>query len=452
MLRARVLVFIIIFILPLLIAAAGRGDTPSPPSSPAITAASDAAMCPEHGVLEAVCTKCNPRLAAVFQAKGDWCREHGFPESVCPKCKPDRNGRPAVGVGTAAGESTRIRFVSGEVAPAVGITTVRPGRRVAPPLVTAPARVEHDPSRSAIVNARAAGVVRAVHVTIGSRVAAGDPLVTIESATVGADRSRLESARKRASVAAAAVARQRRLVTAGVLAVKDLQASEQELAAAKAEVGALAASTGLVDRSTARSYDLTAPVAGTVVDRTATPGQLVDAGHPLLRIVDTTVVWAVIDVPELEIGRIAVGQAVSLAVEVLPGRTWRGKIASLAPEVDARTRTVAARMPLANPDGALRANMLGVGTVEVGAARPALLVPRSAVQRVREGWMVFERLSPDRFAGKAIRIEDSDADPVAVLSGLGEQDEVVTTGSFLLKTEVLKESIGAGCCEADARK
>src|SRR5213594_2796022 len=46
------------------------------------------------GVLEAVCTKCNPALIAVFKAKGDWCEEHGFPESFCPICHPERGGRP----------------------------------------------------------------------------------------------------------------------------------------------------------------------------------------------------------------------------------------------------------------------------------------------------------------------------------------------------------------------
>lgn len=48
------------------------------------------AMCSEHGVLEAVCTKCNPALAPIFKAKGDWCEEHGFPESFCPICHPER--------------------------------------------------------------------------------------------------------------------------------------------------------------------------------------------------------------------------------------------------------------------------------------------------------------------------------------------------------------------------
>ena len=70
------------------------------------------AFCSEHGVLEAVCTKCNPALIPVFRAKGDWCEEHQFPESFCPICHPERGGRPAVDVKAdgAPADGTRVTF------------------------------------------------------------------------------------------------------------------------------------------------------------------------------------------------------------------------------------------------------------------------------------------------------------------------------------------------------
>lgn len=420
---------------------------PTIASVPSSAPAAEPDMCKEHGVLEAVCTKCKPRLAAVFRGKGDWCAEHGFPESFCPTCKPERKGRPAVDVTVA----TPIRFASGDIAPAAGIATAPARRATSAPIIAAPARIEHDPARIASVNPRATGVVRTVLVTVGSRVKAGDALATIESAAVTADRSRLGAARKREQVSEATVTRQKRLAAAGVLPVKEVQASEQELAAARGEVEALAASAGVVEAATERSYTLTAPIGGTVMERSLSPGQLVDTEHPVIRIVDTSAVWAIVDVPEADIARVVVGQAVTVAVEVLPGRSWRGKIAFLAPEVDPKTRTVAARVELANADGALRGNMLGTATVETGAARPVIHVPRAALQRVRDGWMVFARRDAVRFEGRTVQVEDSDADPVAVLKGLEDGMDVVTTGSFLLKTEVMKDSIGAGCCEADRK-
>jgi len=47
-----------------------------------------AATCP-HGVRQTLCTRCNPKLEAVYKAKGDWCPEHSVPESQCAKCNPE---------------------------------------------------------------------------------------------------------------------------------------------------------------------------------------------------------------------------------------------------------------------------------------------------------------------------------------------------------------------------
>ena len=68
------------------------GDEPVPVGEVAASPSPDA-MCAEHGVLEALCTQCNPALIPVFRARGDYCEEHGFPESICPACHPERGGR-----------------------------------------------------------------------------------------------------------------------------------------------------------------------------------------------------------------------------------------------------------------------------------------------------------------------------------------------------------------------
>jgi cobalt-zinc-cadmium efflux system membrane fusion protein len=94
-------------------------------ATPAATAADAEGMCAEHGVLEVICTKCNPKLIPVFQAKGDWCAEHEFPESICPACHPERGGRPAMELATdeAPPNGLRVKLQSSEVARAVGIRT-----------------------------------------------------------------------------------------------------------------------------------------------------------------------------------------------------------------------------------------------------------------------------------------------------------------------------------------
>src|SRR6185436_16987896 len=106
----------------LLLVGSGCSESAPPEMAAPASIASDG-MCAEHGVLEAVCTKCNPRLAAIFQDKGDWCAEHGFPESFCPTCHPERGGRPATDVSsdTAPLDGTKVVLRSAEAVRAAGI-------------------------------------------------------------------------------------------------------------------------------------------------------------------------------------------------------------------------------------------------------------------------------------------------------------------------------------------
>lgn len=167
-----------------------------PPPRPA--AAAEGKVC-EHGVLEAICTKHNPRLIPVFQAKGDWCAEHGFPESVCPICHPERGGKPghAVTQEKAPRDGLKIRFKRADTAQSAGLEWVKVREQQRSVGVTAPARLTYDATRLAQVNARAPGVVRSLKVDIGSKVKKGEALIVIDSPNVGADRARLAAANKR---------------------------------------------------------------------------------------------------------------------------------------------------------------------------------------------------------------------------------------------------------------
>ena len=82
----------LLFCLLLMLAATACKDrsqsAPAPSSAPSASAATVAGRC-EHGLPQALCTKCNPALAAVFKAKGDWCAEHQRPESQCALCNPE---------------------------------------------------------------------------------------------------------------------------------------------------------------------------------------------------------------------------------------------------------------------------------------------------------------------------------------------------------------------------
>lgn len=412
-------------------------------------------MCAEHGVLEALCTKHHPALAAIFQAKGDWCPEHGFPESICPLCHPERGGRPAADVDVAdkddgaPADGTKVKLKSAELATKAGIVTVPAIERANGPSINAVARVVYDAAKVALVNARAAGVVRELRVDVGTRVQRGQALAVIESAAVGADRSSLQAARARLLVAESTAARERELVAKGISAQKDLQQAEQEREAASADVAAVESALGVIGSGpgAAGFYTLTAPLSGIVVQRNVAIGQTISVEPMLFQIVDPTAMWAEIDVNERDLGVVASGQQVELTVDALPARRFTGKIDYIAPIIDARTRTAQARVAIDNKDGVLRAQMFGNARITVGGDHASVMVPRDAVQRAKTVHVVFVKTAPAQFEARRVALGLEDGDLVEITKGIKAGEDVVTVGSFFLKTETLKDAIGAGCCD-----
>ncbi len=415
----------------------------------------EGAFCNEHGVLEAVCTKCNPALIPVFKAKGDWCDEHGFPESFCPICHPDQGGRPKLDVQSdgAPADGTKVTFKTKETARLAGIRVAKAAERLSRSSLNVTARIAYDASKVAEVNARSAGVVRSIRADVGTIVRAGGPLATIESAEVGAGQSRLRAASSRVRLAEANFARQKALHQDGISAEKDALAAAQDLDAAKADFSAAQAALGIVGNTDGAShYTLASPISGVVTVRDATIGRLVGTEKTLFQIVDTSSMWAEIDIPEGEVSRVAIGQRVSVTLEALGDKEFSGTLSYVSPQIDAHTRTAKGRVALDNPEGLLRGNMFARAAIQVTKGGTAVVVPRSSVQRAKSAQIVFVRVAEDAFEARRVQLGPGDAELVEVSGRVAAGDEVATDGSFLLKTETLKGSIGAGCCEVEEKK
>jgi cobalt-zinc-cadmium efflux system membrane fusion protein len=93
--------------------------------------------------------------------------------------------------------------------------------------------------------------------------------------------------------------------------------------------------------------------------------------------------------------------------------------------------------------------MFGRAKISVGAARISVMVPDMAIQRAKDVQLVFVRLAEDEYETRWVEIGIREGNLIEIRKGVRPGEDVVTTGSFLLKTETLKESIGAGCCDAD---
>jgi cobalt-zinc-cadmium efflux system membrane fusion protein len=351
-------------------------------------------------------------------------------------------------------DGTKVRFKTKETARLAGIQVEKVAERPSQSEVIATALIVYDAAKVAQVNARAAGVIRAIRADVGTTVRAGAPLCTIESAGVGADQSRLIAARSRVRLAEANHTRLSELHEQGIAAKKDALLAAQELDAARADLAGAQAALGVVGdvADGASRYTLTAPIAGVVTQRNATIGRLIDTDKVLFEIVDTSAMWAELDIPETAIRRVALGAAVSVTVDGLDGHELSGTLSYIAPEIDPHTRTVKGRVALGNPEGLLRGNMFARARILTSASTQAVVVPRAALQRTKDAQLVFVRTAEDVFEARRVDVGPGDARVVQVSGRLAPGDEVATEGSFLLKTETLKGSIGAGCCDVEGPK
>jgi cobalt-zinc-cadmium efflux system membrane fusion protein len=420
----------------------------NPQTPPAGAATGD--WCIEHGLPESKCTKCNTALVAKFKEKGDFCAEHGFPESVCPVCNPQK---PPPGAEKAAIEARVVRFLSAETEEAAGIETVVAEEAAASPAVSCTARIAFDADRVADIRAIVPGIVRKIGVELGDEVKEGALLFELESTRVGEVQGALIKAQGRLKTAKANVARQRKLHEEEIVAERKVELAEQELEAAKAEVRASSATlrmAGAAKSGATGRYGLTAPIAGTLVRRPALMGVLATESTSLATVADTSVMWALCDVPERDAARVAVGQPMRVTIAGAEDEPANGAITWLSAEVDPRTRTVTARAELPNDAGRLRANQFARAKIETGAPRRAVAVPRDAVQRVGDLQVVFVREKAGVYQPRVVH-RYGGGETVQIEGQVKQGDAVVTTGAVLLRTEIMPGSIGAGCCEVEPR-
>lgn len=227
----------------------------------------------------------------------------------------------------------------------------------------------------------------------------------------------------------------------------DQTTSKLRLAAAPA------AAAGVTDPKSAPStlLPLIAPIDGQVVSRGVVAGEVVDAARTLFEVVDTRRLWLTLDLKGEDARRVAVDDPVRFKPD--DGRPEvSGRVAWRSPQADPRTRTVKVRADLADPDRKLVANTFGAGRVVLREEPDAVSVPNGAVHWEGCCHVVFVRgrdyLKPDApkvFHVRKVRLGAKDAKNTEVIAGVLPGELVVTGGSGLMLTELLRADLGDGC-------
>ncbi len=204
----------------------------------------------------------------------------------------------------------------------------------------------------------------------------------------------------------------------------------------------------LLDKGTVTNeFVLRAPSTGVIAKRIAQVGELLEDGQALAILTDPTSLWIEAQLTEDQIKNVYVGQDLLFASDDGALNRVKGSIIWVSPYLDSHTRTGIVRARVANQAHNLRAGEFGQVTIINTHDSHAILVPKDAVQWEGCCNVVFVRESLDRFRPRKVELADGPGSYYQVTKGLLQGEEVVIDGSFLLKTELKKTSIGAGCCD-----
>lgn len=383
-----------------------------------------------------------------------WCATHNAPESNCAACKdqkvPPGQDRPCLE------KLPLIRFKSPDVARRIGLATTPVVQRTHADTLLGNAEIVYDANSYAEVRPRVPGFIREVLVDEGLVVKKGDPLIVVDSAEVGSAKAAYLGALPVVELAQATLARTRSLTQANALPLKDELEAQTASNRAKADMLNAAqrlhnlgfTEADLADvakrQDTSSLLRILSPIDGTIVQRHAVSGEAIEASSQIFVVADVRQMWAWIDVYENEIERVRAGQTV---------RFWIGGTDSGAPHegvvdwidaaVNPATRTIRVRAVLKNPDARLRSNQFGRAEILVGREHQALFVPRDAVQLVGDHALVFLAQPDGSYRPQRVVVEKGEnlLDEEEIEWGLQAGQNVVTTGSFLLKSELMRDEL-----------
>jgi len=279
--------------------------------------------------------------------------------------------------------------------------------------------VQLDERRVAVISMRSESWVQKVtNVTTGTRVTKGQPLMEIYSPLIS-------------SAAAEYVATINSKTTGGSVAYgRGSRQRLQNLDVPDAVIAAMEKSGNVPI-----AIEWSAPRDGVVLERNAIEGMRAQPGDVLFRVADTSVVWAVIDVAERDLGAVSVGQPVTVRARSYPGREFAGNVSVIYPQLNKDTRTARVRIELSNPDFALLPDMFVDAEIDTGSPQAVLAVPESAVLDTGSRQAVFVDRGQGRFEPRDVKLGHRGGGYVEIREGVAEGEPVVVAANFLIDAE-----------------
>jgi cobalt-zinc-cadmium efflux system membrane fusion protein len=341
---------------------------------------------------------------------------------------------------------------------AAGIEVVPCEKRTLPVLVRTTGTVEVNADRVAHLASRLQGTVLEVSEKghLGIRVEKGDELSTIHSLEFGKAQTDYLKALALQGLRQKTYDREKDLAERKISSGRELLEAEAELAqsridhqAAHNQLEVLGLGKEEIDALVAGKAHLgcmilRAPIAGVLIEKHVVRGEHVGTETNLFTIADLDRLWLFADIYERDLSRIVKGLRAEGRLAAYPDLAFSGQITHVGETMSVETRTLKVRIEVENKEGKLKPGMFASVDIAVAERPNALAVPEAAIQTQKQHAIVFVEEEKNVFERRPVRTGIRFGGFVEILDGVKEGDKVVSSGSFLLKSELEKESFGGG--------
>ena len=328
------------------------------------------------------------------------------------------------------------------------VTATRVGSQDWQPTLAAVGSVA--PVRGVDVTTEIAGLVREIHFKSGQDVKKGDVLVELNA---DSDKAQLAALEASADLSASVLKRDKAQFDAQAVAQAQVDSDSADLKNKRALADQQKA---IIDKKTIR-----APFSGKLGITTVNPGQYLNPGDKIVTLQTIDPIYVDFNLPQKSVGSLQAGQIVNVTTDGFAGVSFPGKITAISPKVDTTTRNVVVEATFANPKHQLLPGMFANAAVEVGDKKHYLTLPQTAITYNPYGSTVFVVMTADQAAAAArangasgasapapaqaasgsglvvqqafVTTGETRGDQVAILSGLKEGQQVVTSGQVKLK-------------------
>jgi cobalt-zinc-cadmium efflux system membrane fusion protein len=317
-----------------------------------------------------------------------------------------------------------------------------------------PGNVQFNENKLAHVGSRVPGRVVEVRANLGDKVKQGDSLAIIDSTELGTAQSEYLKAKANFLAQEKAYERAKKLLEGKAISLGEYQKREAEYMTVRAEFKAAEDKLHLLGLSEAEvkhigsehvinsKVAVRAPFSGTVVERHATLGEVIEPAANLFTLADLSTLWVIADLPEKDITLAKTGLPVEIKVSSYPDEVFKGTVAYIADQIDPSTRTVKVRTEVDNSLGKLKPEMFATIFITTQIMSDVLAIPQEAVQTDGNKKIVFIDKGNGGFEKREVSLGNQVDSFYQVVSGVKPGERIVTKGSFLLKSEAEKGEIG----------